>query len=68
MNHSNSGRFRVCALVLAPTRSALQRIRELQEQTAIPNNVVARLQPAGDLGLAIHTFSHRYRTPAELIL
>src|SRR6185369_7569483 len=55
-------------IFLRVTQSALQRIRELQEQTAIANNMIARLQPTGDFGLTIDAFSHCHRTPAELVL
>src|ERR1700688_1564411 len=46
---------------------ALQRIRKLQEQAAIPDDLVARFQPAGNLSLPIQTFSERHRTSAKLI-
>src|SRR4029079_14420667 len=50
------------------TRSTLKRIRELQEQTAIANNVIARLQPSGNLSLAIRALCRDHRAPAELVL
>src|SRR5579862_858238 len=51
-----------CAIWLA-----LQRVRKLQEQAAVSDDLVARFQPAGDLRLPVQTFSECHRTSAKLV-
>jgi hypothetical protein len=49
------------------TTLALQRVRKLQEQAAIADDVVARIQTGGNLGLPLKAFSQRDRSPAKLV-
>ena len=46
---------------------ALQRVRKLQEQAAVSDNPVARLEAAGDLRLSFLAFAESDRTHSELI-
>src|SRR5271167_4631428 len=52
---------------LARPLSALERVRKLQEQAAISNHPIARLQATGNLRLSVETFSERNRSSPELI-
>ncbi|MGH9528565.1 MAG: hypothetical protein ACRD2S_01455, partial [Terriglobales bacterium] len=45
----------------------MQRIRELDEKTSIPDNPVAGLYPAGDLRLTAKIFTQSYATPSKLV-
>ena len=49
------------------SESALQRVRKLQEQTAVSDDLIPGLEPAGHLGLPIQAFTQCYRSPAELV-
>src|SRR5579872_775258 len=59
--------FLRCRAIPASYSLALQRIRKLQEQAAIPDDLVASFQPAGNLRLPIHTLPERHRTSAKLV-
>src|ERR1700733_9957029 len=48
-------------------RLALQRVRKLQEQAAISNDLVARLQSACNLGLSIQALPQRHRASSKLV-
>jgi hypothetical protein len=46
---------------------ALQRVRKLQEQAAISDDLVTSFQPAGNLRLSVQAFSERHRASAKLV-
>src|SRR5271167_2936212 len=54
--------FQACTL-----RLALQRVRKLQEQAAISDDLVASFQPAGNLRLSIQAFSKGHGASAKLV-
>src|ERR1700693_5750151 len=51
----------------ASSSLALQRVGKLQEQTAIPDYLIAGLEAAGDLRLSFQAFAESNRAPAELV-
>src|SRR5271170_2580332 len=48
-------------------RLALQRVRKLQEQATISDDMVARFQSAGNLRSPIQAFPERHRASAKLV-
>src|SRR5277367_5467904 len=55
------------SLNVSTIRLALQRVRKLQEQAAISDDLVTRFQPASNLRLTIQTLSECYRASAKLV-
>src|SRR6185312_4657508 len=54
---------------VAPTvpKLALQRVCELEEQAAIPDNSIPSFQAAGNFCLSIYAFAQRDRAPGKLV-
>jgi len=50
-----------------PIRLTLQRVRKLQEQAAISDDLVTRFQPAENFRLSIQAFTERNRASAKLV-
>src|SRR5208337_3960212 len=58
---------KVLELFKNPIRLALQRVRKLQEQAAISDDLVASFQPAGYLGRSVQAFSKGHGASAKLV-